>query len=110
MEKTKNLHEKSVLVGIVLALIGFAALISVDPAKNTPKNLTAKDFKAGDCLTYISGSGHIYQVVQVGEHSLRVAKRTDNSIEDTMIFEDDIQKDIQKADCFDLFNTGLPVK
>lgn len=110
---TNTVSDKSVIVGIVgivVAVIGFAALMNAYPAKSSPKNLTAKDFKAGECLVYINGAGYIYQVVQTGEYSLRVAKRTDDSIEDTMIFANDIQYNIQKADCFDLFKTGLPVK
>lgn len=110
MSTEKNLNAKSVIVGITIALIGFAVLMNMDPAKSPlPKNPTAKDFKAGECVSYIGGD-YVYQVVQVGDHSLRVAKRLSDSVEDSMIFEDDIQKKIQKTDCFDLFKTGLPVK
>lgn len=110
MSKEKRLGGTSVLLGIVIALIGFVALINLDSAKNPlPKNPTAKDFKVGECLSYIGGD-YVYQVVEIGDHSLRVAKRLTDSVEETMIFETDIQNKIQKADCFDLFKTGLPVK
>jgi len=110
MNMNKRSSKKSVIIGIGIALLGFAVLMNLDSAKNPlPKNPTAKDFKAGECLSYIGGD-YVYQVVEVGDHSLRVAKRLTDSVEDTMIFENDIQNKIQKADCFDLFKTGLPVK
>ena len=109
MKETK-FNATSVLLGLAVLLFGSVALMSLDSSKNPlPKNPTAKDFKVGECLSYIGGD-YVYQVVQVGDHSLRVAKRLTDSVEDTMIFETDIQNKIQKADCFDLFKTGLPVK
>lgn len=105
-DKPNGLIATAALVGIIVVL--YTVLTS--NSSSTPKKLSSADFKAGDCLTYINGGGYVYQVVQAGEHSLRVAKRLTESVEDTMIFENDIQNNVQKADCFDLFKTGLPVK
>jgi len=108
---TQKRDRPSGLIAIT-TVVGVAVVLYVLLTSSTPttKKLSSADFKAGDCLTYINGAGYVYQVVQAGEHSLRVAKRLTDSIEDTMIFESDIQNNVQKADCFDLFKTGLPVK